>query len=308
MKVSRFAIIVFLGLTLISSGCGDVTLAFFATETPIPTLTPTITPSATPTLTPIPSITPTITPSPIPTATWVVQGPTIVQIPIILYHHIAVSPINSDYYVPPEHFEEQLKLLHDWGYATITTQMLVDAIHKGIALPPRPILITFDDGDQSIYNSAFPVMQKYGFTGAAYIVYYYMNTQGFMTADQVKQLADAGWEIGSHSLTHINLPLNPERQRNEVVESRKDLQAELGVPILTFAYPFGELDGPTVDYVHFAGYIAAMGLGPTVEQGVGNLFNLQRRNIKGSYDLRLFASFLPWQGDPAFLPIATPTP
>ena len=307
MKVSRFAIIFSLGLSLISSGCGNATSAFFGTETPIPTITPTLTPSATLTLTPSPTITPTFTPSPIPTATWVVQGPTVVQIPIILYHHIAVSPINSNYYVPPEHFEEQIKLLHDWGYATITTQMLVQAIQEGVALPPRPILITFDDGDQSVYNSAFPTMQKYGFTGATYIVYYYMNTQGYMTSDQIKELAAAGWEVGSHSLTHIDLTINPERQRNEVVESRKNLESELGVPVLTFAYPFGALDGPTVDYVHYAGYIAAMGLGPTAEQGVGNLFNLQRRDIKGSYDLRLFASFLPWQGDPAFLPTVTPT-
>jgi len=312
MKISRFAFIVSLGLILFSAGCGNVSLPFLATETPTPTLTSTPTLTATATVTPSPTITPTFTPSPIPTATWVVQGPTLVRIPIILYHRIAVSPINSDYYVPPEHFEEQMKLLHDWGYATITTQMLVQAIQEGIALPPRPILITFDDGTQSIYDSALPVMRKYGFTGVAYIVNNYMNSQDqlYMRPEQVKQLAAAGWEIGSHSLSHPPdlITFAPERQRNEVVESRKQLEAELGVPVLSFAYPFGVLDGSIVDYVHYAGYIAAMGLGPTVDQGVGNLFNLQRRDIKGSYDLGRFASFLPWQGDPAFLPTVTPTP
>jgi len=310
MKIPRFTVIVFLGLILFSAGCGNVDLPFLATETPTATLTPTLGPSATATITPSPTITPTFTPSPIPTATWVVQGPKLVRIPIILYHRIAVSPINSDYYVPPEHFAEQMSLLHDWGYATITTQMLVQAIREGIALPPRPILITFDDGVQSVYDSAFPVMQKYGFTGVVYIVNNYMNSQDqiYMRPEQVKGLAATGWEIGSHSLNHINLPLAPERQRNEIVESRERLEAELGVPVLSFAYPFGALDGPTVDYVHYAGYIAAMGLGPTVDQGIGNLFNLQRRDIKGSYDLRLFASFLPWQGDPAFLPTVAPTP
>jgi peptidoglycan/xylan/chitin deacetylase (PgdA/CDA1 family) len=308
MKVFRFAFIVSLGLILFSAGCGNVDLLFLATETP--TLTPVPTSTTTATITPSPTITLTFTPSPIPTATWVVQGPTLVRIPIILYHRIAISPINSDYYVPPEHFEEQMKLLHDWGYATITTQMLVDAIQEGIALPPRPILITFDDGVQSVYDSALPVMQKYGFTGVVYIVNNYMNSQDqlYMRPEQVKQLAAAGWEIGSHSLNHIDLTLAPERQRNEIVESRERLEAELGVPVLSFAYPFGALDGPAVDYVHYAGYITAMGLGPTVDQGIGNLFNLQRRDIKGSYDLRRFASFLPWQGDPAFLPTVTPTP
>jgi peptidoglycan/xylan/chitin deacetylase (PgdA/CDA1 family) len=309
MKAHRFVFIVSLGLILFAAGCGNVDLSFLATKTPTPTLTPTPTSTATATVTPSPTITPTFTPSPIPTATWVVQGPTLVRIPIILYHRIAVSPINSDYYVPPEHFAEQMKLLHDWGYATITTQMLVMAIQEGIALPPRPILITFDDGTRSIYDSAFPVMQKYGFTGVAYIVNNYMDSQDqiYMRPEQVKELAAAGWEVGSHSLSHIDLTHFPERQRNEIVESRERLESELGVPVLSFAYPFGALDGPTVDYVHYAGYIAAMGLGPTVDQGIGNLFNLQRRDIKGSYDLRLFASFLPWQGDPAFLPTVTPT-
>ena len=308
MKTSRFALLLSFGFIFLAGGCGNSAFAFGATGTPTPTLAPTLTPTATATVTPSPTITPTFTPLPSPTPTWVVQGPVVVTVPIILYHHIAVSPVNSDYYVPPEKFEAQLKLLHDWGYSTITTQMLVEAIRTGIPLPPRPILITFDDGDMSVYNTAFPIMQKYGFTGAAYIVYYYMNTDGYMTSDQIRELAAAGWEIGSHSLRHENLQQIPDRQRNEIVESRRRLETELGVPVLTFAYPFGALDEAAVDYVHFAGYSAAMGLGPTAEQGVSNLFNLQRRDIKGSYDLIRFAGFLPWPGDPAFLPTETPTP
>ena len=61
-------------------------------------------------------------------------------------------------------------------------------------------------------------------------------------------------------------------------------------------------------YVHAAGYIAAMGLGFTSDQGKGNLFWLQRRDVKGTYDIKQFASFLPWQGDPALMPPDTPTP
>jgi peptidoglycan/xylan/chitin deacetylase (PgdA/CDA1 family) len=297
---------VFTIFSLILSACGNV--PFFATPTPTPSQTPTLTPTSTATVTLTPTITPTFTPLPSPTPTWVEQGPGIVTIPIILYHHIAISPINSNYYVPPERFDEQMKLLHEWEYSTITVEMLVDAIEHGAALPPNPIVISFDDGDQSVYNDALPIMQKYGFTGVAYIVYYYMNTDGYMTSDQIKELAADGWEIGSHSLTHQNLQLVPDRIRTEVVDSRKWLEQDLGVPILSFAYPFGVVDDAAGDYVHFAGYIAAMGLGPTSEQGPGNLFNLQRRDIKGSYDLRLFAGFLPWQGDPSFLPTPSPTP
>ena len=60
-------------------------------------------------------------------------------VPIILYHRIDISPINSQYYVPPEKFDEEMKLLHDWGYTTITTELLIKAITEGADLPPRPI-------------------------------------------------------------------------------------------------------------------------------------------------------------------------
>jgi len=271
------------------------------TATPIPsTVTPTISPSPTITLTPTPSLA--------PTPTWVVQGPDAVKVPIFLFHHIAVSPIGSRYYVPPDKFEGVLKLLHDWGYQTITTTELVQAITKGVSLPPRPILITFDDSNEDNYTNAFPIMQKYGFTGVEYVVVQYINEPHYLTVPQIKEMAAAGWEIGSHSETHRDLITSTDTLRYEIVQSRKDLQDRLGLPILTFAYPFGAEDSAAGDYVHFAGYVAAMGAtGYSWDQGKGNLFVLQRCEIKGSDNVKSITRFLPWLGDPSFLPTDTPT-
>ena len=75
------------------------------------------------------------------------------------------------------------------------------------------------------------------------------------------------------------------------------------LPILTFAYPFGQNSGAAVDYVHFAGYIAGMGAtGFTADQGLGNLFVLQRVEIRSSEDPRTITRFLPWHGDPCVPP------
>jgi peptidoglycan/xylan/chitin deacetylase (PgdA/CDA1 family) len=267
------------------------------------------TPTETATITLTPTIPPTFTISPTPTPIWVVQGPDNVVVPILLYHRIAVSPIDSQYYVPPEKFEDQMKLLHDWEYTVIPIALLVAAIQEGASLPPRPIIITFDDGDISVYETAFPIMQKYGLTGVAYIVGNYMDTDGYMSAEQIKKLADAGWEIGSHSMNHRDLrQIDPSMQRFEVVESREVIKEATGVSVGTFAYPFGFMGSNGGEFVHAAGYIAAMGLGFTNDQGTSNLFWLQRRDVQGSYDIKRFATFLPWQGDLAYMPTDTPTP
>ena len=305
-----------LGLSLLLSGCSG----FF----PAPTLTPTLTalptgtftprpPTATATVTLTPTLAPTFTASPVPTPTWVYQGPDAIKVPILMYHHVEIAPIDSPYRVSASRFEEELKLLHDWEYTTITTGMLVKAITEGASLPPRPVIITFDDGNLDNYTNAFPIMQKYGFTGVLYIVSARLQSEGYLNVDQIKEMAAAGWEIGSHSVSHpapgyLN-SISPEQLRYEVVQSRLDLETALNLPVLTFAYPSGEVNGDIVDYVKFAGYIAGMGAtGFTANQELSNLFVLQRCEIRGSEDAKTFIRFLPWHGDPIYLPTDTPTP
>ena len=299
-------IILTLTVSIFLTACGA---SVDAAPEPTKTLTPQPTPTKTATATQTPTITPTYTVTPTPTTTRVHQGPDVVEVPILLYHRIAVSPINSQYYVPPDRFEEQMKLLHDWEYTIIPIELLIEAIKEGADLPPRPIILTFDDGDISVYETAFPIMQKYGLTGVVYIVGNYMNQPGYMSVDQIKELVAAGWEVGSHSMNHRDLrKLNQYAQGFEIVDSRKHLLRATGASVDTFAYPFGFMGSSGGEYVHVAGYSAAMGLGYTNDQGKSNLFWLQRRDIQGKYDIENFSLFLSWQGDPALMPAGTPTP
>jgi peptidoglycan/xylan/chitin deacetylase (PgdA/CDA1 family) len=275
---------------------------------PVPTPAITATNLAQPEVTLVPAA--SLTPSLVPTMpTFVFQGPNSVLVPILLYHHIGISLTDSQYYILANKFEEQMRLLRDWGYTTISSELLVKAIKEGADLPPRPVLITFDDGNLDTYMTAFPIMQKYDFTGVVYIVGHYMGAPEFMNADQIKDLARAGWEVGSHSMSHLDLnSLSLEQQRFEIFDSRSYLENELGLPVLTFSYPFGVSNGPIIDYTYSAGYIAAMGIGYTNDQLKSYLFTLQRRAINGTENLITFASLLPWQGDFAYLPTETLTP
>lgn len=304
-------ILLILGVSMLLTGCGGTTILAAPIVTADIAASPTLAVTATvnSTSTPTPTATPTSTITSIPPPTWVAQGPDAVVVPILLYHRVGVSPTNNPYYISPEKFEEQMKLLRDWEYTVIPVELLVKAIREGADLPPRPVIITFDDGDISVYTAAFPIMQKYGLTGVTYIVGNYMGTEGYMSADQLKELVAAGWEMGSHSRSHRDLTrLEPAVQRMEIVEARKVLQEATGDQVLSFAYPFGIMNSGVGSYVHSAGYVAAMGLGFTPDQGKSNLFWLQRRDIKGEYDVKRFASYLPWQGDSGLMPADTPTP
>ncbi|HLO15308.1 MAG TPA: polysaccharide deacetylase family protein [Anaerolineales bacterium] len=320
MKKIIFSILAF---TLLSIGCGGLSLLAPPTPTSEPTWTASPLSSATVTLSPTssPTVTPTVPPSetPLPTFTftptltlepqWVLQGPDQVIVPILLYHHIGFSLQNDTvYYVSPDAFDQQMNLLYQWGYKTISVELLVRAINEGAELPPKPILLTFDDGSETTYSTALPIMQRYGFTGTSYIVYNYVGIPNYMNADQIRALYAAGWEIGSHGLSHIDLTTRPDRQRDEIVESRRKLQSLLGIPILSFSYPFGAYDSDSLHYVHFADYIAAMGLGHETLQGSKNLFYLYRQPVKGTDDLSSFSLFLPRRGDIENLPALTIVP
>ena len=309
---------------LLLLGCGGLNFIAPSTHTTQPTLTVSPLPSPTqPTITPIlfPTYTVTVPPTetPVPTLTftptltrephWSRQGPGPIIVPILLYHHIGYSlQGDTKYYVTPEMFDQQMNLLYQWGYKTISVDLLVKAITQGADLPPKPVLLTFDDGSDTVYARALPIMQRYGFTGTAYIVYYYIGFTNYMKVDQIQALAAAGWEIGSHGLSHKDLTTPPYTQMDEVVESRKRLEALLGLPVLSFAYPFGAYDDDALSYVHKAGYLAAMGLGNETIQNDKNLFYLSRQAINGSEDLKIFALHLPWREDRYDLPTLTSVP
>jgi peptidoglycan/xylan/chitin deacetylase (PgdA/CDA1 family) len=248
-------------------------------------------------------------PSVTPTPQWVFQGPGEIIVPILLYHHIgyALDP-ESVYYVTPERFDQQMNLLYQWGYKTISVELLSRAITQGAELPPKPVILTFDDGSKTTYTTALPIMQRYGFTGTSYIVYYYVGITNHMNVDEIRALYAAGWEIGSHSLSHIDLTTRPDRQEDEIVQSRRQLASLVGVPILSFAYPFGANDESSLGYVRFADYLAAVGLGNDTLQREENLFYLYRQAVNGTDDLRTFASRLPWREEIYDLPAVTIMP
>lgn len=259
------------------------------TEIFTPTLTPTpaATATATVTSTPLP---PTVTPTP----TWLFQPAGEVTCPILLYHQIADIDPPSQYYMPPADFKAQMEALRAWGYTPIPISLLVEAITSGADLPPRPVVISFDDGDENVYTEAFPIMRDLGFPGVIYIISSALNGKDHLTSTEILEMVAAGWEVGDHSMTHIYLTDNHGQVWTEASQSRLDLEAALSIPVNTFAYPYGAADTFVMEKVSQYGYQAAVGLGSSAAQGPDNLFYLSRVEVVYGTTLDQFAALLPW--------------
>lgn len=287
-------------LLLVLSACkGQTPLSFLRpSETPLPpTATTTLAPTATVTATP------TITPTSAPTATATPSKITIpagsVTAPILLYHHVSTNSDTQDsrYNIPPEKFEEQMKWLFDNGYQTINISELANLIYNGGEIPQRPVVITFDDGNIDNYNNALPILKKYGFVATFFVVETYVNGTDMISTDQVKELIQNGWEIGSHSKTHPHLPnISEDLLAGEIRMSKLGLEEKLGVPINTFAYPFGEINDNIIRLISSYGYKSAVGLGNSVTHTMQSIFYLQRIEIENDYSMDVFISKLPWSG------------
>jgi peptidoglycan/xylan/chitin deacetylase (PgdA/CDA1 family) len=272
------------------------------TETPFQpaTLTPSLVPTETPTLTPSSTITPspTNTPTPTLTPTWIYREAGLVEAPILLYHHVEGDVSYSRYYVSVPDFQAQMQALHDWGYTVIPISLLLETLIHGGELPEKPIVITFDDGNRDIYENAFPIMQEFGFPGGFYIVANRLHSgKDIAQVPELKEMVEAGWEIGSHGYTHTDLTLDHSYVQYEIQQSKLDIEKALDIKVETFAYPFGTIDPYLAQKVHDYGYRAGMGLGTSWTHTWGTLFYLERIEIYGDYTVADMAARLPWKGD-----------
>ncbi len=294
----RSILLVVILMLMLTACSGEVEAPLTPTAlNPEPTVTDTFIPI--PSDIPLPTITPTPTqtqtPTVIPTATWEIAGPGEVVAPILLYHSVDPDePASNRYNVTPDKFAAQMQALADWGYTTITASQLVRAIKYGAPLPPRPVVITFDDGHYSVYQYAFPIMQEHGFVGVTYIVANRLKALGFTGATQLEEMIGAGWEVGSHSYTHSDLTLDHSIAFNEIFYSRDTLNDSLSQDVTTFAYPYGSIDNYVIDRTSKWGYTAAMGLGSFNSHTEADLYYLSRREVQGTYDMGTFSGLLPW--------------
>ncbi len=278
-------------VSVLMVGCGSTPATTPVNES-TPTVEITATSTAEPSSTPTTPPTPTPTVTPVVTATWAIHAAKQVTAPILLYHHIAIK--DDRYYVSPDVFRQQMETLISLGYTGITVPQLVEVLQHGGELPERPVAITFDDGDLDVYQNAYPILQEFGLVATFYVVGTRLNSEEVISVDQLKEMTATGWAIGCHGMTHIDLTVNHDALTYEAGNCKSLLEREVGVPVVTFAYPFGSMDEYVAGKVAKYGYTSAVGLGTSSNHTWGTLYYLSRLEVQNTYDLAAFKALLPW--------------
>jgi peptidoglycan/xylan/chitin deacetylase (PgdA/CDA1 family) len=190
---------------------------------------------------------------------------------LVLCYHALSERWPASLSVTPEAFERQLHLLRRRGFRGAT-------FDRAVSQPSdrRTVAVTFDDAYLSVAELAKPILDAVGFPATVFVPTNFPSSAGQpmawdgidswldgphegelrpMSWEQLGMLADAGWEIGSHTCSHPRLTsLSDEKLERELIDSRSTVTERLGRPCGTLAYPYGDHDERVVEAARLAGY------------------------------------------------------
>lgn len=221
------------------------------------------------------------------------------KVPILFYHYVGNNPNPKDLgrdvlSINPDKFDEQMKYLRDNGYTSISLDTLFAALRKQAILPAKPVILTFDDGYIDFYYNAYNILRNYGLTATVFIPTGLVSQPSYLTWSQIKEMHSSGLiHFGTHTVHHYNLPsISSESALNELRESKKTLQDELGVPINFMAYPNGATSNSVIGLVQKARYVGSAGTWSGSIQSEDTIYNMPRIRVSGAISITSFANLL----------------
>lgn len=210
---------------------------------------------------------------------------------ILMFHR--VNSYDFDSLTTPTHgFEETIREIST-NYRAISLRELIVKIKNKTKIESNSVAVTFDDGYKDNFENAAPILLKYGIPATFFVTSGYINSQRvfswdreqdskfpLMSWDDVRSLSRMGFDIGSHTINHVNLgKVSSQEAREELYGSKAQIEDEVGKPVNTFAYPFGRKDcirKDVIDIVKEAGYdCCCSGYGGKVKSD-SDIYNLNR--------------------------------
>jgi peptidoglycan/xylan/chitin deacetylase (PgdA/CDA1 family)/glycosyltransferase involved in cell wall biosynthesis len=223
---------------------------------------------------------------------------------ILNYHAFALDgEAPSRYVMPARRFARQMSVLKRCGYNVIALDEYVDFRRSYRFPPPRSIVLTIDDGYVDTDTVARPILERFGFPATAFVITSADGHPGgsdpsldgrrVLDLDRIRELLGRGIRFGAHTRSHPDLTeLAPAAVDAEVRGSKEELERALGVPVRSFAYPFGALNDSVRHAVQRAGFWSACGVSPGRNLPATDSFNLRRIEVRGTHTLLGFAAIL----------------
>lgn len=223
-----------------------------------------------------------------------------VRVPILMYHRVGATGASTPaatrrLTVHPRTFARQMLWLHRNGFRTLTQQELYGALVLGKRLPPKAVLITFDDGYDDLLRHALPVLERLRMRATAYVITDRCGDwrSPFLAWFELLELERRGIEIGSHTVSHRDLRTLSDRElTHELVTSRRSLERRLHHSMPWLAYPFGGHDRRVVAAARRAGYLLAVTTVGGVQQVGARPLELRRLSITDGTSADGLASML----------------
>jgi len=211
-------------------------------------------------------------------------------LPFLLYHEllpVGGSPARpgegyARYVLDTHVFRDHIRRIRDAGAVGVSIDIGLGegdgaAANARGGTPGRSVVLTFDDGCASDLLLAAPILNEAGWNATFFVTVRFLGTPGFMTLGQLRQLAEAGFDIGSHGMTHAYLPdLETAAIRAELVDSKAAIEDCTGRPVRHFSCPGGRWSRTVEDVARDAGYTAVCDSRPVGNAAGADRFRLGR--------------------------------
>lgn len=170
------------------------------------------------------------------------------KVVVIYYHEVVEDGMGFSYQkIDKTKFEKQMKYLHDEGYSSI----LFSELERPIL--DKTVIVSFDDGFKSVYQNAYPIMERYGIKGNIYLPTRYIGVDDkFMTWEMVQELHETDmFEFAGHTHNHVDIrTLSEENLMKEIEKSDSIIKDRLGYMPKAFCMPYGTYDNKSINLLN----------------------------------------------------------
>jgi peptidoglycan/xylan/chitin deacetylase (PgdA/CDA1 family) len=215
-----------------------------------------------------------------------------VGIPVLYYHSVLPDsevPTKNEVTISPEKLKEELQLVKNLGYTTLTMSEVNDYIINNKEIPQKSILITFDDGYTDNYVHAFPILKELNMKATVFVISSGIDSGYYMSSDQLKEMSNYGIDIESHTVNHVHLnTLSYEQQLKELKDSKAKIESVTNKNVLSIAYPFGDFNDNSKKAALDAGYSLAFTTNKGLANRTDNHVALDRIYVNSEYSLETF--------------------